>query len=75
MSSYELVMVMTVDEEVQEDYAVYDCSMCGKEINLDDEIHVWVERMGTSNLGTAHVHCSDACLQGALEAHQQKVSS
>lgn len=73
--SLELILQMTVDEETQEEYCVYDCGRCGIEINIDDEIHVWIERMGKSQLGIAHVHCSDKCVQEAIAAHREKAQS
>jgi hypothetical protein len=62
----ELILQMTVDEQAQDDYCIIDCSRCEKEIQLDDEAFVWVERMGQSKLGIGHVCCSQGCADEAI---------
>lgn len=66
--SIELILQMTVDEDAQDEYCIIDCARCAKDIAIDDEAFVWVERMGQSNLGVAHVCCSQECADEAIAA-------
>jgi hypothetical protein len=70
----ELILTMTVDEQVQEDYAVFECNRCCNEINLGDEIHVWIERYQATlrhlryGNGQVEYRCGACPLLGRLRA-------